>query len=362
VLTAFFLEATFLGIMLFGRSRVSDRVHLVATLMVAIGTTLSAFWILSANSWMQTPTGYAVNADGQFVAADWLKVIFNPSVPFRLVHTVTGFYLTTAFAVLAVTAWHLKRGQHLHEAQRALRMTIVFIAIFVPVQIVVGDLHGGNTLEHQPVKLAAMEGLWESRSHVPMVLFAIPDQAAETNHGEVAIPNIASYYLTRDLDTVVKGLKSAPPDDRPPVAPVFFAFRVMVGIGILMLITAYWGLWLLSRRRLFETRAYLNACIAMLPAGFIGVLAGWTVTEVGRQPWVVYGLMRTRDAVSPSLTGGDVLTSIVLYVVVYLIVFGAGIFYMVRLARAGPPAHVDLREPHLDERPARPLSGARADV
>src|SRR6185312_1739248 len=293
--------------------------------------------------------------------ARWLDVIFNASFPFRLVHTVTGFYLTTAFAVLAVTAWHLKRGQHLQEAQRTLRMTVFFIAIFVPVQIVVGDLHGGNTLEHQPVKLAAMEGLWESRSHVPMVLFAIPDQAAETNHAEIAIPDIASYYLTHDVDTVVKGLKSVPPDDRPPVAPVFFAFRIMVGLGILMLITAYWGLWLHFRRRLYESRTYLNVCIAMLPAGFVAVLAGWTVTEGGRQPWVVYGLMRTRDAVSPSLTGADVLTSIALYVIVYLIVFGAGIFYMTRLAQAGPPAHVDLREPSLDERPARPLSGAQAE-
>jgi len=231
----------------------------------------------------------------------------------------------------------------------------------VPVQIVAGDLHGGNTLHHQPIKLAAMEGLWESRSHVPMVLFAIPDQAAATNHAEIAIPDVASLYLTHDFDTVVKGLKEAPPDDRPPVAPVFFAFRAMVGIGILMLIVAYWGLWLRLRGRLFDSRTYLNACIAMLPAGFVAVLAGWTVTEVGRQPWVVYGLMRTRDAVSPSLTGADVLTSIALYVIVYLIVFGAGIFYMARLARAGPPAHVDLREPNLDERPARPLSGAQAE-
>jgi len=357
---AFFLEAGFLGILLFGRKRVPPWAHFFAAVMVAAGTLFSSFWILAANSWMQTPAGYQI-VDGRFVPARWLDVIFNASFPFRLVHTVTGFYLTTAFAVLAVTAWHLKRGQHVQEAQRALRMTVFFIAIFVPVQIVVGDLHGGNTLEHQPVKLAAMEGLWESRSHVPMVLFAIPDQAAETNHAEIAIPDVASYYLTHDVDTVVKGLKSVPPDDRPPVAPVFFAFRIMVGLGILMLITAYWGLWLHFRRRLYESRTYLNVCIAMLPAGFVAVLAVWTVTEVGRQPWVVYGLMRTRDAVSPSLTGADVLTSIALYVIVYLIVFGAGIFYMTRLAQAGPPAHVDLREPNLDERPARPLSGAHAE-
>jgi cytochrome bd ubiquinol oxidase subunit I len=329
--------------------------------MVAAGTLFSSFWILAANSWMQTPTGYEM-IDGRFVPASWLAVIFNPSFPFRLVHTVTGFYLTTAFAVLGVTAWHVKRREHLQESERALAMTVLFVAIFVPIQIIVGDFHGINTMHQQPVKLAAIEGLWDTQSHAPAVLFAIPDEAAERNRGELSIPTLASYYLGHSADTVVKGLKEAPREDRPPVAPVFFAFRVMVGIGVLMLATAYWGVWLRWRRRLFVSRAFHNVCIAMLPAGFVAVLAGWTVTEVGRQPWVVYGLMRTRDAVSPSLTGTDVLTSIALYVAVYLIVFGAGIFYMVRLARAGPPTQVDVREPNLDERPARPLSGARADA
>jgi len=329
--------------------------------MVAMGTIFSSFWILAANSWMQTPAGYEV-IDGRYVPADWMAVIFNPSFPYRLVHTVVAFYLTTAFAVLGVTAWHIKHRVHLHEAQRALKMTVIFIAIVVPLQVVVGDLHGVNTLHHQPVKLAAMEGLWDTQSHAPAVLFAIPDEAAERNRSEVSIPTLASYYLGHSADTVVKGLKEAPPEDRPPVAPVFFAFRGMVGLGILMLITAWWGLWLHFRNRLTESRTYHNVCLAMIPAGFIAVLFGWTVTEVGRQPWVVYGLMRTRDAVSPSLTGTDVLTSIALYIVVYLIVFGAGIFYMVRLARAGPPEHVDVREPNLDERPARPLSGAHVDA
>ena len=358
-LLAFFLEAGFLGILLFGRKRVPPWAHFFSAVMVAAGTLFSSFWILAANSWMQTPSGYDV-VDGRYVPANWLAVIFNPSFPYRLVHTVTAFYLTTAFTVLGVSAWHVKHRLHLPTARRALRMTIVFVAIFVPIQIVLGDLHGGNTLAHQPVKLAAMEGLWETRSHVPMVLFAIPDQAAETNRAEVAIPDVASLYLTHDLTTEVKGLKSAPPEDRPPVAPVFFSFRAMVGLGILMLIVAWWGLWLRHKDRLLDSRAYLQVCIAMIPAGYLAVLAGWTVTEVGRQPWVVYGLMRTRDAVSPSLTGTDVLTSIALYVIVYLIVFGAGIYYMARLARAGPPDHVDLHEPTPDERPARPLSGARA--
>jgi cytochrome bd ubiquinol oxidase subunit I len=335
--------------------------HFFAAVMVAAGTLFSSFWILAANSWMQTPAGYDV-VDGRYVPADWLAVIFNPSFPYRLVHTVTGFFLTTAFAVLGVTAWHLKHGRHVTEARTVLGMTVIFIAIFVPIQIFVGDLHGINTLHHQPVKLAAMEGLWDTQSHAPAVLFAIPDEAAERNRDEISIPTLASYYLGHSADAVIKGLKEAPPENRPPVAPVFFAFRVMVGIGMLMLATAYWGVWLRWRGRLYTSRAFHNACLVMLPAGFIAVLAGWTVTEVGRQPWVVYGLMRTRDAVSPSLTGTDVVTSIALYILVYLVVFGAGIFYMVRLARAGPPEHVDVREPTLDERPARPLSGAHADT
>ena len=360
-LIAFFLEAGFLGILLFGRKRVPPAVHFFSAVMVAAGTLFSSFWILAANSWMQTPVGHEV-VDGRYVPADWIAVIFNPSFPYRLVHTVTGFYLTTAFAVLGATAWHLKRGRHLAEAHAVLRMTVVFIAIFVPIQIVAGDLHGINTLHHQPVKLAAMEGLWDTQARAPAVLFAVPDEQAERNHAEVSIPALASVYLAHSPGAVIRGLKEAPREDRPPVAPVFYAFRVMVGIGLLMLALAYWGLWLRWRGRLATSRAYHSACIAMLPAGFVAVLAGWTVTEVGRQPWVVYGLMRTRDAVSPSLTGSDVLLSFALYVVVYLIIFGAGIFYMARLVRAGPPAHVDMREPELEERPARPLSGARAEA
>jgi cytochrome d ubiquinol oxidase subunit I len=358
-LIAFFLEAGFLGIMLFGRKRVPPPVHFFSAVMVAAGTLFSSFWILAANSWMQTPVGHDI-VDGRYVPADWLAIIFNPSFPYRLVHTVTGFYLTTAFAVLGVTAWHLKRERHRAEARAVLGMTVTFIAIFVPIQIIAGDLHGINTMHHQPVKLAAMEGLWETQARAPAVLFAIPDEEAERNHAEISIPALASVYLAHSTDAVIKGLKEAPRADRPPVAPVFFAFRIMVGIGVLMLVMALWGLWLRWRGRLYTTRAYQTACVMMLPAGFIAVLAGWTVTEVGRQPWVVHGLMRTRDAVSPSLTGSDVLASIALYVVVYLIVFGAGIFYMARLARAGPPDKVELREPSLDERPARPLSGARA--
>src|SRR5438874_8690184 len=358
-MVAFFLESGFLGIMLFGRKLVPPWAHFFAALMVALGTLFSSFWILAFNSWMHTPQGHEL-VDGRFLPHSWLAIIFNPSFPYRLMHTVTGFYLTTAFAVLGVTAWHLKRGQHVAESQRVLAMTVIFIAVFVPIQITLGDLHGVNTLEHQPVKLAAIEGLWETQAHAPAVLFAIPDQAREQNHFEISIPGLASVYLTHSRDGVVTGLKSAAPNDRPPIIPVFFGFRIMVGIGVLMLAVAVWGLWLRWRGRLFTTRAYLNACIAMLPAGFIAVLAGWTVTEVGRQPWVVYGLLRTRDAVTPSISGGDVLVSLALYAIVYAVVFGAGLFYMLPVARVGPPDHVDLRDAKLGERPARPLSGADA--
>ncbi|HEY2816848.1 MAG TPA: cytochrome ubiquinol oxidase subunit I [Casimicrobiaceae bacterium] len=356
-MVAFFLESGFLGIMLFGRKLVPPWAHFFAALMVALGTLFSSFWILAFNSWMQTPQGHDL-VDGQFLPQSWLAIIFNPSFPYRLMHTVTGFYLTTAFAVLGVTAWLLKHGRNVAESQRVLAMTVTFIALFVPIQVVLGDLHGVNTLEHQPVKLAAMEGLWDTQSHAPAVLFALPDQAHERNQFEVSIPGLASIYLTHSRDGVVRGLKSAAPADRPPVLPVFFGFRIMVGIGVLMLAVAIWGLWLRWRGRLFTTRAFLNACIAMLPAGFVAVIAGWTVTEVGRQPWVVYGLMRTREAVTPSLTGGDVLVSFMLYVIVYAVVFGAGIFYMAKVARAGPPSEVELRDAKLIERPARPLSGA----
>ena len=358
-MVAFFLESGFLGIMLFGRKLVPPWAHFFAALMVAVGTLFSSFWILAFNSWMQTPQGHEF-VNGRFLPASWLAIIFNPSFPYRLAHTVTGFYLTTAFAVLGVTAWHMKRALHVTEAQRVMSMTVTFVAIFVPIQIIAGDLHGINTLHHQPVKLAAMEGLWDTQARAPAVLFALPDEKAERNRFEVAIPALASYYLAHSTDAVIKGLKEAAPADRPPVVPVFFGFRIMVGIGLLMLATAVWGLWLRWRGRLFTSRAYQNACIAMLPAGFIAVLAGWTVTEVGRQPWIVQGLLRTRDAVTPSLTGTDVLVSLALYAVVYAIVFGAGLYYMVKLARAGPPDRVELRDAKLAERPARPLSGADA--
>jgi cytochrome d ubiquinol oxidase subunit I len=356
-MVAFFLEAGFLGILLFGRKLVPPWAHLFAALMVCTGTLLSSFWILAANSWMQTPAGHTI-VDGRFVPADWLAIIFNASFPYRITHTVTGFFVTTGLVVLGVAAWHLKHGRHVPEARRTLGMTLGLLGVLVPLQVVLGDLHGVNSAAHQPVKVAAMEGLWETRTRAPAVLLALPDERAERNHFEIAIPALASLYLKHDLDAEVQGLKSVGPEDRPPVLPVFFAFRIMVGLGLLMLALVIWGALLHWRGRLFDTRAFQNACIAMIPAGFAAVLAGWTVTEVGRQPWVVYGLMRTRDAVSPSLTGMDVALSLVLYVLVYLIVFGAGIFYMARLARQGPREQAEIRDARLDQRPARPMSAA----
>ncbi len=356
-LIAFFLEAGFLGILLFGRKLVPQWVHLFAAVMVGSGTLFSSFWILSANSWMHTPAGYEI-IDGRFFAKDWVDVIFNPSFPYRIAHTVTGFYITTAFVVVAVSAWHLRVGQHVAESRRAMSMGLGLLILLVPLQVVLGDAHGLNTLEHQPVKVAAMEGLWETQARAPAVLFAIPDSASETNRFEIAIPGLASVYLTHDVNGVVKGLKAFAPGDRPPVGIVFWAFRVMVGVGLLMFAVVAWGAWLRIRGRMFESRAYLAVCNFMAPAGFVAVIAGWTVTEVGRQPWIVYGLLRTRDAVSPSITGLDVMLSLLMYMAVYAVIFSAGLYYLFRIARAGPPTELEAHDAKLSERPARPLSAA----
>jgi cytochrome bd ubiquinol oxidase subunit I len=359
VLAAFFLESGFLGILLFGRKLVPPWAHFLSACMVAAGTLLSSFWILAANSWMQTPQGYEI-IDGRYFPKDWIQIVFNPSLPYRLTHTVNGFFVTTAFAVAAASAWHLRRGQHRAEATTALKMTMALLTILVPLQVVLGDLHGVNTVEHQPIKIAAMEGLWDTQARAPAVLFAIPDARNETNHFEIAIPALASLYLKHDLNATVQGLKSVPPADRPPVGYVFWAFRVMVGLGVLMLAVVAWSMVLRFRGGMENSRAFQRVCVAMLPVGFLAVLAGWTVTEVGRQPWVVHGLLRTRDAVSPSITGHDVAISLICYIAVYLVIFGAGTYYMVRLVRKGPPADAEARDATLAERPARPLSAADA--
>ena len=336
-LTAFFLEASFLGVLLFGRKLVPPFMHFFAAIMVAGGTLLSAFWILATNSWMQTPVGYEV-VDGRYFPKDWFEIVFSPSFPYRLAHTVSAFYVTTAFVVLGVGAYTMRRGQSPAEGRTMMRLALCFLAIFVPLQIVLGDAHGLNTLEHQPAKLAAIEGLWDGGQGVPASIIGWPDQSAERNLDEIAIPKLGSLYLTHSWNGAVKGLKDFPADQRPPVAIVYFAFRIMVGIGLAMLGMVALGLFLLARKRLDQTQWYLRLCEFTICLGFLAVIAGWTTTEVGRQPWTIYGLMRTADSVSPSLTGANVLLSLLLYVVVYLVIYPVGVSVMFGIVRRGPSA------------------------
>ena len=336
VLTAFFLEAGFLGVMLFGMNRVGKTLHFVATLAVAVGTFISAFWILSANSWMHTPAGYTMAANGQFLPADWLAIIFNPSFPYRLVHTVFAAYLTTALVVGAVGAWHLLRERTNDGARTMFSMAMGMITVVAPLQILAGDQHGLNTLEHQPVKVMAMEGHFKSYDNgAPLVLFAWPDQAEGKNLYAVEIPKGSSLILKHSLDAPLKGLDTVDRKDWPPVAIVFWAFRVMVGLGTLMLLLALVSLWARVRRRLYDWPLLHRFAIAMGPAGFVAVIAGWVTTEVGRQPFTVHGLLRTADSVSP-LQAPAVAISLLAFIVVYFIVFGAGIYYILRLMSQSP--------------------------
>jgi cytochrome d ubiquinol oxidase subunit I len=335
VLTAFFLEASFLGVMLFGWNRVSPKMHFTSTVIVAAGTLISSFWILSANSWMQTPRGFRVGAEGLLYPTSWLEIMFSPSFPFRFVHMVTAAYLTTAFTVAGIGAYYLWRQRHVAQARVMFGMAMIMAVFVAPLQLLFGDLHGLNTLEHQPAKVAAMEGLWETQRGVPLVLFAWPDQDAETNKYGIEIPKLSSLILTHDLDGEVKGLKEWPPDERPPVAGVFWTFRIMVGLGSLMILTGVMAIVLFIRKRLFDTRWFQLWCMALTPAGFISVLAGWVVTEVGRQPWIVYGLMRTSDATSPVM-GTSIAISLAAFVIIYGFVFGAGSYYILKLIGKGP--------------------------
>ncbi|WP_257169558.1 cytochrome ubiquinol oxidase subunit I [Bradyrhizobium sp. SRS-191] len=336
VLTAFFLEAGFLGVMLFGLKRVGPKLHFLATLMVAVGTLISAFWILSANSWMQTPAGYAVNADGQFVSVDWLKVIFNPSFPYRLVHMVLAAYLTTSLVVGAVGAWHLLRNPHLPGPRVMFSMAMWMAALVAPLQILVGDQHGLNTLEHQPVKIMAMEGHFEShKDGAPLYLFGWPDQEKGELKYALGIPKFGSLILKHQIDAPMAGLDTVPRQDWPPVPITFWSFRIMVGLGMLMLALGLFSLWERWRGRLYINRGLHRFAIAMGPAGFIAVMAGWITTETGRQPFTVYGLLRTADSVSP-LAAPAVGTSLLAFIIVYFIIFAAGVAYILRLM-AEPP-------------------------
>lgn len=353
VLTAFFLEASFLGIMLFGWNRVSPNLHVTSAVLVAIGTSLSAFWILAANSWMHTPTGHEVR-DGIAYPVDWLAIIFNPSFPYRFSHMFTAAFLTTSIVIAAVGARYLLTNRFHEEARTMLRMGIGMIAVLAPLQLVIGDMNGLNTAKHQPAKVAAMEAHWDSSKPAPLVLFALPSDKDETNYYEISIPNVASYIITHQWDGRFPGLKDFAPEDRPPVKPVFYAFRVMVGLGLLMIAGGLFGAYLWWRDRLFETGWFLKAVSISWPAGFVAILAGWWVTETGRQPWIAHGILRTADAASP-VSANAVLTTLILFVIVYSIVFSMGIYYINRLIEKGPIGAA-VKSP--DGVPSRPLSAA----
>jgi cytochrome bd ubiquinol oxidase subunit I len=352
-LTAFFLEAAFLGVLVFGRDLVPGWAHFVAAIMVALGTLFSSFWILSANSWMQTPTGFEI-IDGRFFPRDWIEVIFNPSFPYRLAHTVVGFFVTTGFVVLGIGAYLVRRVQFIDEGRVMVSMTLWLLTVLVPLQMLIGDQHGLNTRKHQPAKLAAIEARWETARSVPLTLFAWPDDAVESNHYAIDVPLLGSLILTHELDGEVKGLKEFPVDQRPPVVIPFFAFRIMVGCAILMLAIVIYGNWLRWKGRLDLSPAFLTTCQYTMPIGFVAVIAGWMVTEVGRQPWTVYGHLRTADSVSPSLTGGNVATSLLAYVAVYLLIYPVGIILMGRIVRRGP-AYAKYSEPIEAGHPEAPV-------
>ncbi|MEY0554997.1 cytochrome ubiquinol oxidase subunit I [Providencia sp. 1701011] len=335
VLTAFFLEAGFLGVMLFGMNRVGEKLHFFATCMVALGTIISTFWILASNSFMQTPQGFEI-IDGRIVPVDWFTVIFNPSFPYRLLHMTTAAFLAAAFFIGASAAWHLLKGNKSSAMKKMFSMSLWLILVLAPVQALIGDAHGLNTLKHQPVKVAAMEGHWENKpgEATPLILFGIPNQEKEKTEFAIEIPYLASLILTHSIDKQVPALKEYAPEDRPNVFMVFWSFRVMVGLGLLMIAAGVWGLWLRYRKNLYESKTFLRFMFLMAPSGLIAILAGWFTTEIGRQPWVVYGLQRTSDAVSAH---GEMHMSISLiaFFVVYGGVFGIGYMYMMKLIRKG---------------------------
>ncbi|MCE4068590.1 MULTISPECIES: cytochrome ubiquinol oxidase subunit I [Pseudomonas] len=360
VLTAFFLEAGFLGVMLFGWHRVGPGLHFFATVMVAIGTLISTFWILASNSWMQTPQGHEI-VNGVVVPVDWVAIIFNPSFPYRLLHMAIASFVATAFFVGASAAWHLLRGRDNPAIRKMLSMAMWMALIVAPIQAMVGDAHGLNTLKHQPAKIAAMEGHWDNSSGepTPLILFGWPDMEREETRFKIEIPVLGSLILNHSLTEPIPALKDFPKADRPNSTIVFWSFRIMAGLGMLMIFVGLWSAWLRWRKRLFESRAFLKLVLWMGPSGLIAILAGWFTTEIGRQPWVVYGLMRTSDAVSNhSVTQMSI--TLVMFVVVYFSLFGVGIGYMMRLVRKGPITH-EGRETSQggagqQRTPARPLS------
>jgi len=355
-LTAFFLEAGFVGVMLFGLDRVGPRLHFVACLMVAVGSVISAFWILAANSWMQTPAGFS-EADGKFQIASWRAAIFSPSFPYRYAHMVIAAYIAGAFVVIGVSGFYLWQRRHIEIGRTGLSIALWMSLVLVPLQLVVGDLHGRNTLRYQPIKVAAMEGDWDTRHGQPMVLFAWPDEAAERNEYAVEVPRLGSLILTHDWNGEVEGLKAAPPTERPPVPYIFFAFRLMVGFWIVMFAITVAGAFLRWRGRLYDSRWFSIACAVSSPLPFLAILSGWTVTEVGRQPYVVYGHLRTADAVSPVATSA-VTGSLGLFVTVYAFLLLAFFVYATKTILRGPENHEPAERPAavrpgVDSAPAR---------
>lgn len=363
VLTAFFLEAGFLGVMLFGWRRVGPGLHFFATVMVAVGTLISATWILASNSWMHTPAGYAL-ADGRIVPSDWVAIIFNPSFPYRLAHMVVAAYLATALVVGASGAWHMLRGRDDPAIRMMTSMAMWMLLLVAPLQLFIGDAHGLNTLQYQPAKIAAIEGHWANKpgdEGVPLTLIGWPDMAQEKTLFAVDVPHLGSLILTHSWDGTFPGLKSYPPGDRPNSTIVFWTFRVMVGLGVLMILLGLWSAWARWRGTLYASRTLHWCALAMGPAGVVAILAGWFTTEVGRQPWVVYGVMRTADAVSAHGVA-ELSVTLALFVVVYFTVFGAGVYYILRLIGAGPGAPDGAAPmaggPGQVRHPMRPISAA----
>lgn len=336
VLTAFFLEAGFLGVMLFGWKRVGPNLHFAATCVVAIGTLISATWILASNSWMHTPQGFEI-INGKVIPTDWLAIIFNPSFPYRLVHMVLAAYLATALIVVSTAAWHILKDNHNPLIKKMFSMGLWMILLVAPIQAVVGDFHGLNTLKYQPAKIAAIEGHWENfpGEATPLVLFAWPDMAQEKNHFEIAVPRLGSLILRHSWDEQVPALKEFPKEDRPNSTIVFWTFRVMVGFGMLMIGLALYSVWARFKNRLYDDKIFLRFALVMGPTGLVTILAGWFTTEIGRQPWIVYRLMRTVDAVTKHTTI-EVSMTLAAFVLVYLAVFGVGVIYLIRLLKIGP--------------------------
>lgn len=361
VVTAFFLEAAFLGVLLFGRDKVPQGVHLFAAIMVALGTFISSFWILAANSLMHTPDGLVLR-DGLYYVVSWRDSIFNPSFGYRFTHMALASFLTASFVVAGVTAWFIMQKRELEANKKALSISLWLILILAPAQVMVGDFHGLNTLKHQPMKVAAMEGNWETGTGVPLLLFALPDQENQQNLFEIKVPKLASFILTHDWNGEVPGLNEVAPEEQPPVFIVFWAFRVMVAMGMLMVLFGLAGLWLRRGGRYLENRTFLNGLRVMSLSPFIAVLSGWIVTETGRAPWLIYEQMTHAQGLTPSLTGGMALFTLIGYIAVYAMVFSAGVFYLMTVFRGGLETANSEQVDSDVEKAQRPISAANANL